>query len=180
MPISFFLSSIAAGTATVVLIEFWIAKAWNRPLRIAQLAAVGKITFWSLLVYLAFRLIDMAIRGQFTHAFFGRWGALFAVEILLGGFVPLALLARKSQRNNPQLLLMGELLAASGVVFNRVNAVLLAMNLKGPMPGAAPATYFPTIFEWGISVGLIAATIFLFGFAVRLLPLLPRQEAEHG
>ena len=52
MPISFFLSSIAAGTATVVLTEMWIAKAWNRPLRMAQLAAVGKITFWSLLIYL--------------------------------------------------------------------------------------------------------------------------------
>ena len=180
MPISFFLSSIAAGTATVVLIEFWIARAWNRPLRIAQLAAVGKITFWALLIYLAFRLVDMAVRGQFTHAFSGRLGALFAVEIILGGIVPLALLASQSQRNNPQLLFMGELLAALGVVFNRVNAVLWAMNLKGPMPGTAPATYFPTIFEWGISVGLIAATIFLFGLAVRLLPLLPRQEAEHG
>jgi formate dehydrogenase iron-sulfur subunit len=176
MPISFFLSSIAAGTATVVLIEFWIAKAWNRPLRIAQLAAVGKITFWALLIYLAFRLVDMAIRGQFLLS--GRLGALFALEIVLGGIVPLALLARQSLRNNPQLLFTGELLTALGIVLNRVNAVLLAMNLKGPMPGTAPATYSPSIFEWGISVGLIAATIFLFGLAVRLLPLLPRQEAE--
>jgi formate dehydrogenase iron-sulfur subunit len=180
MPISFFLSSIAAGTATVVLIEFWIAKAWNRTLRITQLAAVGKITFWSLLIYLFFRLGDMAVRGQFTHAFSGRFGALFAVEILLGGIVPLALLARESRRNDPQVLFLGELLTALGVIFNRVNVVLLAMNLKGPMPGTAPATYFPTVFEWGISVGLIAATIFLFGMAARLLPLLPRQEAGQG
>lgn len=176
MPISFFLSSIAAGTATVVLIEFWIAKAWNRPLRIAQLAAMGKITFWALLIYLAFRLVDMVIRGQFLLS--GRLGALFAIEIVLGGFVPLALLASQSQRNNPQLLFIGELLTALGIVLNRVNAVLLAMDLKGPMPGTAPATYSPSIFEWGISVGLIAATVFLFGLAVRLLPLLPKQEAE--
>ncbi len=53
MPISFFLSSIAAGTALVILIEMWIAKAWKRQLRITQLAAMGKITFWSLLVYLS-------------------------------------------------------------------------------------------------------------------------------
>ena len=58
MPISFFLSSIAAGTALVVVIEMWIAKAWKRQLRTTQVAAMGKITFWSLLVYLVFRLGD--------------------------------------------------------------------------------------------------------------------------
>jgi formate dehydrogenase iron-sulfur subunit len=176
MPISFFLSAIAAGTATVALIEMWIAKSWNRQLRITQLAAMGKITFWSLLIYWVFRLGDMAVRGQLTHAFFGKLGTLFLAELVLGGLIPLALLARASQRNNPQLLLVGELLCAVGVIFNRVNVVLWAMNLKGPMPQTAPATYFPTVFEWGISVGLIAATIFLFALAVRLLPLLPRQE----
>jgi formate dehydrogenase iron-sulfur subunit len=105
-------------------------------------------------------------------------GALFVAELVLGGIVPLALLSRSSQRNDPQLLLAGELLTALGVIFNRVNVVLLGMNLKGPMPQTSPATYFPTVFEWGISVGLIAATIFLFALAVRLLPLLPKQEAE--
>jgi formate dehydrogenase iron-sulfur subunit len=33
------------------------------------------------------------------------------------------------------------------------------------------------VFEWGISVGLVAATIFLFGMGARTLPLLPRREA---
>jgi formate dehydrogenase iron-sulfur subunit len=67
-----------------------------------------------------------------------------------------------------------------GVVFNRVNVVLLAMSLKGPMPQTAPENYSPSIFEWGISVGLIAATIFLFGLGARLMPLLPKDEAAQG
>jgi len=67
-----------------------------------------------------------------------------------------------------------------GVVFNRVNVVILAMSLKGPMPQIAPETYSPSIFEWGISVGLIAATIFLFGLVARLMPLLPREQVEQG
>src|SRR3974390_132365 len=78
MPISFFLSSIAAGTALIILIEMWIAKGWERPLRIQQLAAMGKITFWALLVCLVFRLGDMVIRGQLANAFSGKLGALFA------------------------------------------------------------------------------------------------------
>ena len=180
MPISFFLSSIAAGTGLVVVVEMWIAKAWNRPLRIAQLAAMGKIVFWSLAIYLAFRLGDMAVRGQLGAAFSGRHRALFAAEIVLGGLLPLALLASGRLRSRPATLFAGSLLATIGVVFNRINVVLLAMNLRGPMPQVAPESYIPTIFEWGISVGLIAATIFLFGLGARLVPLLPAPETAQG
>jgi formate dehydrogenase iron-sulfur subunit len=76
------------------------------------------------------------------------------------------------------VLFAGTLLVTLGVIFNRVNVVLLAIHLKGPMPQIAPSSYTPTIFEWGVSVGLIAATIFLFGLGARLLPLLPKQEAD--
>ena len=48
MPVSFFLSSIVAGTALVILIDMWIAKGWRRPLEITRLASVGQITFWAL------------------------------------------------------------------------------------------------------------------------------------
>src|SRR6185369_11428467 len=104
MPVSFFLSSIAAGTALVILIDMWIAKGWRRPLEITRLASVGQIAFWSLLVYLLFRLGDMAVRGQFTGAFTGTPGLAFAAEIILGGVVPLILLASKSMRQRPGAL----------------------------------------------------------------------------
>jgi formate dehydrogenase iron-sulfur subunit len=180
MPISFFLSSIAAGTSLVILIEMWIAKGWQRSLRVAELAAMGKLSFWSLLVYMVFRLGDMIVRGQFPEAFSGGLGALFAVEIVLGGVVPLFLLARAEMRTRPQVLFVGALLTTMGVVFNRVNVVLLAMRLKGAMPQIAPESYSPSVFEWGISIGLIAATIFLFGLGVRLMPVLPKAEAVQG
>jgi len=180
MPVSFFLSSIAAGTGLVIAVEMWIAKGWNRPLRIAQLAAMGKITFWSLLVYLVFRLGDLVIRGQFGSAFSARLGGLFIAEIVLGGIVPLALLARKSLRTKPNVLLLGALLTTLGIIFSRVNVVLMAMDLRGAMPQVAPESYSPTIFEWGISVGLIAATIFLFGLGVRLMPVLPAPGNAQG
>ena len=180
MPISFFLSSIVAGTSLIILIEMWIAKGWQRHLPIEKLAAMGKISFWSLLVYLVFRLGDLAVRGQLADAFFEKLGGLFAIEIFIGGILPLLLLSRRSLRVQPRLLFLGALLATSGIVFNRINVVLLAMNLKGPMPQTAQASYTPSVFEWGISIGLIAATIFLFGLGARLMPVLPKYEAEHG
>src|SRR5215472_1547605 len=136
----------------------------------------GTDCVWSLLVYLAFRLGDMIFRGQLAGAFSARLGILLAIEVGLGGILPLLLLGRKSFRMQPGSLFVGALFATLGVVFNRINVVLLAMDLKGPMPQIRPASYYPSIFEWGISVGLIAATIFLFGLGARLLPLLPKEE----
>ncbi len=177
LPVSFFLSSIASGTALVILVEMCIAKAWHRTLRMTQLASLGNITFWSLAVYLVWRLGDMALRGQLAGAFGGRLGALFLVEIVLGGLVPLALLARPAQRARPTVLMLGALLTTLGVVLNRVNVVALAMNLKGARPQFAPEPYLPSIFEWGVSIGLIAAAIFLFGLGARLWPVLPKNAA---
>jgi formate dehydrogenase iron-sulfur subunit len=177
MPISFFLSSIAAGTALVILVEMWIARAWRRELRTRQLAAMGQITFWSLLIYVAFRLGDLASRGQIVNAFTGNLNGLFLAEILLGGVLPLVLLARADLRERTPILFAGALATTLGVILNRIDVVLLAMTLKGPMPGTAPEPYSPTLIEWGISIGLIAATIFLFGLIARLVPVLPRAQA---
>jgi formate dehydrogenase iron-sulfur subunit len=180
LPVSFFLSSIAAGTGLVILVEMWIAKAWKRQVRMTQLAAMGQITFWSLLVYLLFRFGDMAVRGQFANAFSGRTGVLFAAELLVGGIAPLILLARADQRARQSVLFSGALLTTLGVVFNRLNVVLFAMTLKGSMPQISPETYMPTIIEWGVSIGLIALTILLFGLAVRLMPVLPKDQTAQS
>ena len=180
MPISFFLSAIAAGTALVILIDMWIAKGWRRPLEIARLASIGQIAFWSMLVYLVFRLGDMALRGQLAGAFTGALGVAFAVEIIIGGVVPLVLLGSKSLRQRPDMLFAGSLLAVLGVAYNRMNVVLFAMNFRGRMPWTAAENYVPSIVEWGVSLGLIAATIFLFGLAARMMPVLSKPHSAEG
>jgi formate dehydrogenase iron-sulfur subunit len=176
MPVSFFLSSIAAGTGLVIVVEMWIAKAWRRQLRIEQLVAMGQITFWSLVVYFTFRFTDLAVRGQLASALSGKMGALFAAEVLFGGALPLALLARRSMRQRPGVLYSAAFLTTAGIVFNRMNVVIFAMNLRGSMPQVSPETYMPTVVEWGISIGLIAASIFLFGLGARLMPVLPKDH----
>jgi formate dehydrogenase iron-sulfur subunit len=130
-----------------------------------------------LLIYLVFRLGDMAFGGRLAGAFSGRLGLLFALEVIVCGALPLALLSRASLRAEPRWLFAGALLTTLGVILNRTDVVYLAINLKGPMPQIAPEAYSPTVFEWGVSVGLIALTIFLFGLGVRFLPLLPKEES---
>ncbi len=180
MPVSFFLSSIAAGTALVILMDMWIAKGWRRPLELTRLAAVGQIAFWALFAYLVFRLGDMAVRGQFTGALSGSLGLAFAAEILLGGVVPLILLAPRALRQRADVLFIASLLVVLGVAYNRMNVVLFAMAFRGRMPWEAAESYMPSIVEWGVSIGLIAATIFLFGLAARLMPVLSRTQSSQA
>jgi formate dehydrogenase iron-sulfur subunit len=178
MPVLFLFSAVAAGTAVVILVEFWIAKAWSRRLSDRMTMAMGKITFWALLVYLVSRVGDLTSRQQLASAFSGKAGWLFAAEIILGGLVPLVLLGIATKQLRRDMLFAGSLLCALGVVFNRINVVIWAMDLRGPMPQNAPAPYSPSLVEWGISIGLIAAAIFLFGLGVRLFPVLPEDTAS--
>ena len=122
----------------------------------------------------------MVVRDQFTGAFSGMFGIVFAAEIILGGVVPLILLASKSFRQRPGVLFAGSLLAVLGVAFNRMNVVLFAMTLRGRMPWDAPESYVPSVVEWGVSIGLIAATIFLFGLAARMMPILTRTQPSEA
>jgi len=118
----------------------------------------------------------MAIRDQLAGAFAGSLGMAFAAEVLAGGVLPLILLARKSLRQRADVLFVASLLAVLGVAYNRMNVVLFAMTFRGRMPWVAAESYVPSVVEWGVSIGLIAATIFLFGLAARHMPVLSRAE----
>lgn len=175
MPICYFLSSIAAGTALMILVEMWVAKAFKRSLRMEQLAAMGKVSFGALLVYLVVRLADVAVRGQLSQVFSSPHSALFLVEIVVLGIVPLVMLGTPGMRANPATLGCGAFLSVSGVVWNRTMGVIFAMNLQGAMPQIAPSHYIPSIWEWGICIGMLAMTIFLFEMGVRFVPVLPKE-----
>jgi len=93
--------------------------------------------------------------------------------------VPLVLLSFEAFRKQRVLLLCGALLALGGVVFNRLNVVLLGMNLPGTQPGGLVGTYYPSLIEWVLSLSLIAAAVFFFATGVKLLPILPKAQRSY-
>ena len=177
MPLDYFISSVAAGTALVILIEMWIARGYGRALPMRQLAAMGKITLASLFVYELVRIADVAFRGQLPRALAGRTGGLFLAEVCIFGLWPLLLLLTNRLRLQPAALGLAAFLTVLGVIFNRANAVFFAMNLKGPMPQIAPSGYVPSACEWGVSIGMVAAAVLLFRWGAQTMPVLPEQEA---
>jgi len=84
-----------------------------------QLASLGKLGFWALLVFETTRIGDLAVRGQLVAAFAGPKAGLLAAELLLGGLVPLAILGVARLRERSVALFWSALLAGGGVVLNR-------------------------------------------------------------
>jgi formate dehydrogenase iron-sulfur subunit len=177
LPVNFFLSAVAGGTALVVLTEMWIAGSYRRLLSMPQLAFLGQVSFWALAAFEAVRLGDLIQRGQLPAQIHGPNGVLFLAEVLVGGLLPLVLLSTDTLRRRPHTLGLGLFFTLAGVVFNRANVVMFAMDLKGPMPQIAPVHYAPSIVEWTMAMGASAATIFIFGYAARRLPILTREQA---
>lgn len=177
LPLLFFFSAVAAGLALVMLLDLAVSRFFARPYQWAMLARLGQVLFGALLLYYGLRLGDLTLRGAWGHLA-GLQGSLLLLEILLGGVLPIVLLAKFSWRERQGLLLAGILLTLFGVILNRLNIVLLGMNLPGTLPGGLVQTYTPSLVEWTLSISLIAAAVFFFAAGCKLLPILPKQETR--
>ena len=135
---------------------------------------------WFLVLLMAFGGVSLVARfslglGGSTHLSdtypWGLWILfdLVWIAVAAGAFAMAAV-----------IYVVAALLAVLGVTYNRMNVVLFAMTFRGRMPWVAAEGYAPSIVEWGISIGLIAATIFLFGLAARLMPVLSRAEPNEA
>jgi len=179
IPLLFFLSAVASGIALVMLMDLMISFFFERVYKWNRLAGMGKVLLGALLVYYLLRIGDVVIRGKLSLAFSGKGGALFLIEIIGGGIIPIILLSRAKLRSNHYAIIASVVLALGGVIFNRLNVVLLGMNLPGTMPGGSVGIYYPSMVEWALVISLVAALFFFFSIGAKLLPILPKDEEAH-
>lgn len=177
LPIHFLLSAIASGLALVMLVDMSLSDSFPRPHDNDTLASLGKVLGGVLALYWAVRVGDLACNGN-LHLVAGEKGGLFLLEAVVGGLLPLALLSTDATRKKRALLALGACLTIFGVVCNRLNVVLLGMELPGTMPGGLVGDYYPSLVEWAITISLVAAALFLFTAGVKLLPILPAVESR--
>lgn len=177
MPVLFLISSVASGLALVMLVDTAISFFLQRPRDGDTLASLGKVLWGVLVVYLAVRMGDLAFTGN-LHLLASERGGLFLLEVVAGGLGPLALLSTGPMRKKPALLTLGACLTIFGVVLNRLNVVLLGMELPGTMPGGSVGVYYPSLIEWAIAISLVAAAIFFFAGGIKLLPILPGKDSR--
>ncbi|KTB47951.1 Polysulfide reductase [Dehalogenimonas alkenigignens] len=167
----FVISAMSLGLSVLTFFSVIMAKSWKLTLRMDLLPKVMAIAAWILVFYLGLRFYDTAASGGFSEFAFDEFGALFLVEVGLGMVLPIILIAMKKVRESRSGLLWASSLIIMGLVLNRVNTLVISH---------APArfgSYFPTVWEFIFTLGLIFGAMFAFRLAARYLPLFSEQKA---
>jgi formate dehydrogenase iron-sulfur subunit len=109
---------------------------------------------------------DLVSRGGVGAALSGTWFALsFWVEIGLGLLLPLVLLILPEVRQSRGGLATASSLIIGGVLLHRLNVTVIGLRVRHW------ETYVPSLGEVGITLGITAGAMFVFGVLVRILPI---------
>ena len=171
MPYLFYISAIAVGLAMVSFETIVGAWALRRKQEKDILPGLGKGVAITLLIYLAFRIGDLAYRGGLPLAFDGSSAStMFLLEIFLLA-AAMVLLALRPVRESVAGVFFSSVMVIAGVMLNRFDTNFFAQLGRG-------VSYFPTWQEITVTIGLISGGIFMYRLAVLYLPVMHEAKAE--
>ncbi|WP_419660067.1 NrfD family membrane protein [Desulfosarcina variabilis str. Montpellier] len=174
LPLLFLTSAIAVGYPMVVFEATLATTSLKLDSEMTVLTPLTRITIFLLGLYLALKVGDMVVRGTYVYLFDGTAQTnAFLVELLLGVIVPWLMLLSPKVRSSRRWLFIACTMIVIGVLINRLNVFVV-----GYRPPISEANYFPAIGEILVTVGLIAALMFIYRFLVTHLPVLNKPEQE--
>ena len=169
LPYFFLISAIAMGLSMVSTETMLSAKAFNHKVNKEIYSGLAKGILNTLVIYLVLKLIYLFKDAGLVMAFSGTLEAnMYLLEMLLGVILPIIMLLSNSVRTNQRGLLAVNVLVISGVLVNRMNVCVFSMQEYGVSKGVS---YFPSIMELLVTLGIISMGIFLFKMAAKHLPL---------
>lgn len=174
-PLLFLLSAMMVGFPMVIFTILSASWSLKRRPEMHVLAPLSLYVPPVLAVYLVIKVVDVYVRGMHGELFNGsREGILWLIEVVVGVALPMVLLLRRSVRWSPKGLAVATLLVILGVVLNRLNVFVLAYD-----PPFAEKNYFPSVTEFAVSMGLVAALMLTYRIAVTYLPILQPEPEVH-
>jgi len=191
-PILFLLSALVSGGALLIVIATIFQDGWRR--NRDTVLALGQMVLGLLLLDVLFQISEMLV------AFYGGipghiqglklviggpfWWVFWGWQLGLGTLIPVLLLVLPT-RKDPRWVSLAGLLIAAGFLGVRLNIVipgLAAEEIRGLSEAIASArlttSYFPSVTEWLLTVGVVGLGLLLFGFGELLLPK-EKEEAGH-
>jgi len=182
LPILFFISAITIGLSMIIFESTLSARYFQRGLEIHLLEKLAKAIPIVLAIYLVIKFSQLTFAGDIKYLFTsGLMSVLFWAEILIGAVTPIVLFSIKRIRQSANGLLFGAVILLLGMIMNRFNVSWFAVTHPDPitfMPiFMGQVTYFPSLPEVAVSIGIFSAGILAFGLAVKYLPVF--EEEEH-
>jgi Ni/Fe-hydrogenase subunit HybB-like protein len=169
----FFISAVGLGLMMVTLESFVSAWLFGHKVRMDLVGGLGKAAAIVLTVYAALRLGDLAWRGVLGEAFDGSFlSGIFLFELAIGAVIPAAILALPKLRADGRWVGAAAVLTVFGLMGYRFNLSIVAFYRPDVM------SYFPSLVELGVSVGIVAGAGLLFIFFVENLRVYPEEHWE--
>lgn len=173
VPLIYLLTAIIIGYGVVLFESCVAASSYRRKIETHLLNPMAKIMLGVLALYLVVRVGDLLLRGAFGAAFKPSFAALsFWVENLC--FVaPFFLIGNVQARRNPARLFLAGIAIMAGGILLRLNGFLIGY---GHFTGSG-WTYFPSLAEVLVTVGMFAMEVLGYIIITRRFPVLPRENA---
>ena len=167
-PLLFLLSAIAVGFPMVIFESILASKSFKLKPETPVLSSIARYTPILLGIYFAVKVADLTIRDAWPYLFEGSIQSfLFTVELLVGVVTPAVLLSIPRVRKSVAGLFTAASMVIGGVALNRIDVFLVAYKPLYPV-----TTYFPSIFEIMVTVGLICALVLVYRFIVLNFPVI--------
>lgn len=172
-PLLFLLSAIAVGFPMVIFESILASRSFKLMPETKVLSSIARYTPVLLGIYLAMKLGDLTLRDAWPYVFEGSLQSLmYIIEIGLGVIVPIAMLSQSKIRHSVAGLFTAASCVIGGVVLNRINVFLVAYKPLYPVE-----SYFPSVIEIAVTLGLIATLVLVYRFIVMTFPVIAAPHA---
>jgi len=171
LPFFFFGSAVAVGLAMTIFESTQSAKALGRQLELSVLVRLGGALLVALWVNALLRFEDFFHRGLLGQIIKPSYEAYFLwLELTLSFVIPITLLSFKKVRLSPSGLYLASVISLFGFITNRLNVALIGFETY------VGHHYVPKWTEFSVTLMIVAMGFFLFGVAVKYLPIFPEEK----
>jgi len=172
LPVLFFISCIASGISMVIVETLLLSRNGRTLLTTKLRANLAKITAVMLAVYLVVRFQDLVSRGAARYLFTLTYHSIaFYAEILIGFVIPFVLLLVERIRTSRRGLYVASLMVLAGFAANRMNTAITGLE------SWPTRTYFPSLLEILITLGIAAVGFSAFTLMAHYLPIFEPEPA---
>jgi len=172
LPLLFLTSAITVGYPMVVFEATLVTTSLDLDSEMNILTPLTRFTIFLLGLYLMLKLGDMVVRGTYVYLLDGTAQTnSFLIEMIFGVLVPWIMLLLPKVRGSRKALFIACTMIVLGVLVNRINVFVVGYN-----PPICNCSYFPSIGEIMVTVGLISGLMLVYRFLITYLPVLNKPE----
>ena len=180
LPVLFFISAIIAGLCMVIFVTAFTQRFFKTNADDKYLNSIngitlnlGKATTFALLTYIGLKVLAL-VHGNNWILLNTPYGYWFLVELFVFVVLPWHIFIFAIKKNKVGLVQLTALFTIIGIIINRFNVSLIALNWQLP---------YREFFDWKeflIVIGVIAIEILVYRWIVTRMPILREHLDDKG